>query len=133
MTQSIAVGARVDASTVARLRAELIAAVDAGSGNGGSGNGGSGYTGSGTACAGDAGSEDVVLDVSAVQFVDVTGLAMLLGVRRHAERAGRRLVLRGTPRRLARLLRATRLDRILTGEESLAEGSVARAADAPAA
>jgi hypothetical protein len=109
--RSIAVGTRVDASTVAVLRAELRAAVDAA----GSGDAGSRDVGSGD--AGDAG--DIVLDVSTVQFVDATGLAMLLGVRRYAERAGRRLVLRGTPRRFARLLRATRLDRVLIVERSI--------------
>lgn len=64
----------------------------------------------------DAGTEELVVDLSGVDLVDATGLGVLLGTRRRALRAGRRILLRGTPPRLRRLLRAARMDRILPTE-----------------
>jgi len=46
--------------------------------------------------------------------VFLVGLAMLVAGHSRALRAGRRIVLRGTPPRIARLLHATGLDRVLT-------------------
>jgi anti-sigma B factor antagonist len=80
---------RLDASTVGQLRDQLHSAVDGGAGV-------------------------IVLDLSDVEMVDATGLAMLVATQRRALRAGRQLVLRGTPPRIARLLHATGLDRLLT-------------------
>ncbi|RKS71351.1 anti-anti-sigma factor [Motilibacter peucedani] len=54
-----------------------------------------------------------VVDVSEAEIADATGLGVLVGAHRRAERLERQLVLRGVPPRLERLLRATRLHRIL--------------------
>lgn len=79
---------RLDVSTVTEIRAVLHAAVDAGSG-------------------------DLLLDLSGVDLVDSTGLGVLVGTHRRAALAGRRLVLCDVPPRLSRLLLRTRLHRIL--------------------
>ena len=55
-----------------------------------------------------------------METVDATGLGMLLGADRRAKLAGRRLVLRDAGPRLLRLLRATRLHRVLTVDEAVA-------------
>jgi len=95
MSQSVAAGPRLDATTVGKLRGCLDEAVRSGSG-------------------------PLVLDLSAVQTVDAIGLGMLLGVERRAAGAQRELVLRGVPARVARLLRATGLSRVLRNEEAMA-------------
>ncbi|MCW2665545.1 MAG: anti-sigma-factor antagonist [Frankiales bacterium] len=59
------------------------------------------------------GAGDLVVDLSALVAVDATGLGVLVGAHRHAGRAGRGLVLRDVPAPVARLLRLTRLDRVL--------------------
>src|SRR4051794_29162480 len=82
---------RVDVTTVGVLRDRLHAAVDSGSGV-------------------------MVLDLADVQFLDATGLAMLVAAQRRAMGAGRRLVLRDTPPWVARLLAATGLARVLRTE-----------------
>jgi anti-anti-sigma factor len=87
----VVLSGRLDASTVGALRERMNAAVDGGVGR-------------------------LVVDMSAVETIDVTGLNMLLGARRRAERADRELVLRGVPVRVARLLKVTRLDRVLREE-----------------
>lgn len=56
---------------------------------------------------------DVVVDLSAVEFLDATGLGVLVGAHRRAGRAGVRLELRDPTRRIRRLLAVTRLDRVL--------------------
>lgn len=84
---------RLGAATVADVRAELSAAVDDGEG-------------------------DLVLDLRGVELVDATGLGVLVGTHRRADRAGRRLVLAGVPERIERLLLATRLHRVLTVDRS---------------
>lgn len=89
--QVVVLDGRLDGQTVAAVREVLHAAVDAGSG-------------------------DLVVDLSGVDLMDATGLGVLLGTRRRAVRAGRSMVLRGTRPRLRRLLRATRMDRILPTE-----------------
>ena len=86
---------RVDATTVSELRERLHSAVDGGVGA-------------------------VVLDLSDVELIDATGLAMLVGTHRRAMRAGRELLLRGTPTRITRLLAATGLDRVLHDERPAA-------------
>lgn len=82
---------RLDVSTVGDLRGALHEALAAGVG-------------------------DLVVDVSEVEIADATGLGVLVGAHRRAERLERRLVLRAVPPRLERLLRATRLHRILCVE-----------------
>ena len=70
--------------------------------------------------AGDAGDGDLVLDLTALEAVDPTGLGVLVGAHRRAGRAGRTLVLRDTPPAVGRLLRRTRLDRVLRQSVSAA-------------
>ena len=55
----------------------------------------------------------LVLDVSALDGIDATGLGVLVGGHRRAGRAGRTLVLRDVPPVLGRVLLLTRLDRVL--------------------
>lgn len=68
----------------------------------------------------EAGVEDIVVDMSGVELLDATGLGMLVGTHRRAERAGRRLVLHNVPERIDRLLIATRLHRVLCVERPIA-------------
>lgn len=60
-----------------------------------------------------AGTGELVLDLSALVAVDATGLGVLVGAHRHAGRANRVLVLRDVTPTVGRLLRVTRLDRVL--------------------
>lgn len=87
----VSVSGRLSAATVADLRAVLVAAAENGSG-------------------------DLVLDLGGVQIIDASGLGVLVGAHRLAERRERRLVLRNVPERVERLLVATRLNRILAVE-----------------
>lgn len=57
--------------------------------------------------------DDLVIDLSGVDVVDMVGVGLLVGVHRQAGRRGRRLVLTGVPPRVMRLLVATRLRRVL--------------------
>lgn len=84
---------RLDVTTVADVRGVLHAAVDDGVG-------------------------DLVVDVARVDLIDATGLGVLVGTHRRAVQAGRRLVLRNVPPRLARLLARTRLHRVLHQERT---------------
>jgi anti-anti-sigma factor len=88
---SVALAGRLGAATVADVRAALSAAIDAGAG-------------------------DLVVDLRSVDLVDATGLGVLVGAHRRADRAGRRLVLRAVPERIERLLLITRLHRVLVVE-----------------
>ena len=88
---SVALAGRLGAATVADVRAALSAAIDAGAG-------------------------DLVVDLGSVDLVDATGLGVLVGAHRRADRAGRRLVLRAVPERIERLLLITRLHRVLVVE-----------------
>ncbi|MEV6525229.1 MULTISPECIES: STAS domain-containing protein [unclassified Longispora (in: high G+C Gram-positive bacteria)] len=85
---------RLDGQTVAGIREQLHAALAEGHG-------------------------PLVVELSAVDIIDAAGLGMLVAAQQKAVRAGRRIVLRGTPARFARLLRATRLDRVLPDEGAL--------------
>ncbi len=60
-----------------------------------------------------AGTDELVLDLSAVEAVDATGLGVLVGAHRQAGRAGRTLVLLDVPEPVLRLLLVTRLHRVL--------------------
>lgn len=64
----------------------------------------------------DAGHGDLVLDLTELDSWDATGLGVIMGAHRRAGRGGRRLVLRGVPPQMQRLLIATRLHRILAFE-----------------
>ncbi|MGK4583009.1 STAS domain-containing protein [Kitasatospora sp. HPMI-4] len=69
----------------------------------------------------DGGQGDLVLDLSALEAWDATGLGVIMGTHRRAGRLGRRLVLRAVPAQLQRLLVATRLHRILAVEGTVAD------------
>lgn len=84
----LAVGGRLDVRSAADARTVLHSAVDGGCG-------------------------DLVLDLTELDSWDATGLGVIMGVHRRAGRANRRLVLRGVPPRMERLLVATRLHRVL--------------------
>ena len=57
--------------------------------------------------------DDVVVDLSRVDLIDVTGLGMLAGAHRRLERAGRHLILRGCADHVRRVLAVTRLARVM--------------------
>jgi len=79
---------RLDATTAGQVRAVLHAAVLDGVG-------------------------ELTVDMSEVEALDAVGLGVLMGSHRLAEAGGRSLVLTGCPPRIARLLRAIRLHRVL--------------------
>ncbi len=87
----LVVGGRLDVRSAADARTVLHSAVDDGVG-------------------------DLVLDLSELDSWDATGLGVIMGAHRRAGRCGRRLVLRGVPPQMQRLLVATRLHRILAIE-----------------
>ncbi|HUR15092.1 MAG TPA: STAS domain-containing protein [Mycobacteriales bacterium] len=70
------------------------------------------------AAAVDRGAGELVLDLTALESVDATGLGVLVGAHRRAQRAGRTLVLADVPDGVARLLLLTRLDKILQTRRS---------------
>lgn len=85
----LAVGGRLDVRSAADARTVLHSAVDSGRG-------------------------DLVLDLTELDSWDATGLGVIMEAHRRAGRVNRRLVLRGVPPQMERLLIATRLHRILT-------------------
>jgi anti-sigma B factor antagonist len=91
----LSVGGPLSARTVADVRAALVAAIAGGRG-------------------------DLVVDISAVELVDASGLGVMVGAHRLALRNERRLVLRGVPQRIERLLAVTHLNRVLTVEAAVA-------------
>ncbi len=108
--QVVHVAGRLDVHTVPDVRAALHAAVDAGSG-------------------------DLVVHVEDVVVADATGLGVFVGAHRRAQRTGRRLVLRSVPLPALRLLRVTRLHRVLQVEDeeaAAADRAAARLARARA-
>jgi anti-sigma B factor antagonist len=64
----------------------------------------------------DRGVGDLVVDLGGVDVVDATGLGVLVGTHRRAQRLGRRLVLRAVPPRIVRVLTVTRLSRVIAME-----------------
>jgi anti-anti-sigma factor len=86
---------RLDVTTAADLRADLLAVLDR------------------RVAEPSANGDDLVVDLSGVDGVDMVGVGLLVGVHRQAQRRGRRLVLTGVPPRVMRLLTATRLRRVL--------------------
>jgi len=91
---------RLDVSSVAEVRTVLHRALDAGTG-------------------------DLVVDLAGVDLVDATGLGVLVGADRRARQLGRRLVLRDASPRVRRILRVTRLHRVLTLDSNLSVEQVA--------
>lgn len=91
---------RLDVTTAADLRADLLGALD--------------ELADTRSQAGAENGDDFVVDLSGVDGVDMVGVGLLVGVHRQAGRLGRRLVLTGVPPRVMRLLAATRLRRVLT-------------------
>ncbi|MCU1675226.1 MAG: anti-sigma factor antagonist [Frankiales bacterium] len=61
----------------------------------------------------ETGTGDLVIDLAALETLDVTGLGVLVGAHRRADRAGRTLVLRDVRPPVQRVLHLTRLDRVL--------------------
>ena len=61
----------------------------------------------------DDGDGELVVDLADVDGVDATGLGVLVGAHRRAQRAGRTLVLHHVPDPVGRMLFVTRLDRVL--------------------
>lgn len=74
----------------------------------------------------DDGAGDLVLDLTGLDSWDATGLGVIMGAHRRAGRCGRRLVLRGVPAQMQRLLVATRLHRILAIEGGIEAESLPR-------
>lgn len=86
--QVLVLRGRLDVAAAADVRLALAAAVEAGDG-------------------------DLILDLAALDGLDPTGLGVLVGAHRRAGRSGRTLVLQDVPPGIGRLLRRTRLDRVL--------------------
>jgi anti-sigma B factor antagonist len=61
----------------------------------------------------DDGAGDLIVRVPRLEIWDASGLGVLVGAQRRARQAGRRMVLLEVPPRQLRLLRATRLHRVL--------------------
>jgi anti-sigma B factor antagonist len=80
---------RLDASSVGDVRARLNRLIDTTS------------------------SDTVIVDLSGVDVIDVTGLGMLAAAHRRLEQSGRRLVLRGCADHVRRVLAVTRLSRVM--------------------
>ena len=89
----VALSGRLDVRAAADIRLELAEAVDSGDG-------------------------ELVLDLAELEAVDATGLGVLVGAHRRAQRAGRTLVLSDVPDPVSRLLLVTRLDKILQTRRS---------------
>jgi len=66
----------------------------------------------------DDGAGDLVLHLADAEIGDATGLGVIVGAHRRAMRAGRRVVLADISPRLERLLRATKLGRVIAVERS---------------
>lgn len=84
----LAVIGQLNVHTVADVRTALSAAVDDGVG-------------------------DLILHLGGAEIGDATGLGVIVGAHQRALRAGRRLVLADASLRMERLMRATRLHRVI--------------------
>jgi len=91
----LAVGGELDIATTAALRVEIIKIL--------------------TATV-----NPVIIDLSGVSFCDASGLALLVGAQRRAERAGRSVVLAAPRPNVLKLLHVTGLDRAFTVHPTLA-------------
>jgi anti-sigma B factor antagonist len=63
----------------------------------------------------------VVIDLSAVEFIDSSGLAVLIWARQESVKRGGEAVLVGASERVLRLLEITQLDQVLPRYDSLAD------------
>lgn len=70
------------------------------------------------AAAVDDGHGELILDLARLEAVDATGLGVLVGAHRRAQRAGRTLVLTDVPPPVGRILFVTKLDRVLQTRRS---------------
>ncbi len=86
--REVAVSGRLDVSTVADVRVALHAVLARGSG-------------------------DLLIHLAQAEVHDATGLGVIVGLHHRARRLGRRLILVDVSPRLDRLLRASRLHRVL--------------------
>ena len=87
-SETLALSGRLDVSCVGEVRASLDRLID-------------------------AGADDVVVDMSGVDVIDVTGLGVLAAAHRRLERSGRQLILRGCAGHVRRVLAVTRLSRVM--------------------
>jgi anti-sigma B factor antagonist len=94
--QEVAVCGRLDVHTVDEVRLALHEILDRGAG-------------------------DLLIHLAEAEIHDATGLGVIVGAHHRARRAGRRLVLADVSPRLDRLLRASRLHRVLA--RSLDDGA----------
>ena len=86
--QEVSVSGRLDVNSVAEVRLALHGILDRGVG-------------------------DLLIHLAQAEVHDTTGLGLILGAHHRARRLGRRLVLVEVSPRLDRLLRASRLNRVL--------------------
>ncbi len=61
----------------------------------------------------DGGQGDLLLHLAEAEIADATGLGVIVGAHHRARRQGRRLVIADASPRLERLIRASRLNRVL--------------------
>jgi anti-sigma B factor antagonist len=80
----------------------------------------------------DDGAGDVVLHIPDLEIWDASGLGVLVGAQRRARQAGRRLVLADVSARQLRLLRATRLHRMLGVQPDVTAAADPALAESPA-
>ena len=92
--QQVTLAGRLDVGTVAGVRDVLHQALSTGTG-------------------------DLVVDVHDLEIVDATGLGVLLGAHHRARLLDRRLVLHGASPRVRRILRVTRLHRVLSIDDPI--------------
>lgn len=86
--REVAVSGRLDVTTVADVRLALYGVLDRGSG-------------------------DLLIHLAHASVHDATGLGVIVGIHHRARRLGRRLILVDASPRLDRLLRASRLHRVI--------------------
>jgi len=72
----------------------------------------------------DRGQGDLMVHLAGAEVHDATGLGVLVGVHHRARRAGRRLVLVDVSPRLDRLLRVSRLHRVLARRHGGSPGAL---------
>jgi anti-sigma B factor antagonist len=72
----------------------------------------------------DRGDGDLLIRLTEAEVADATGLGVIVGMHHRARRLERRLVLVDVPPRLERLLRSTRLHRVLARATSADAGTV---------
>ena len=103
--REVAVSGRLDVSTVADVRLALHEVLARGSG-------------------------DLLIHLAQAEVHDATGLGVIVGVHHRARRLGRRLILVDVSPRLDRLLRASRLHRVLARAPAGQVVAVLRATEA---